>query len=215
MHDVLTHDKAYGRCVPKLWKDTVEEHRRDVRAAILDATWSLVHQRGVRGVTMGLVAEHAGISRATLYKYFGGVEEILVAGHAEHVQEHLATLREARSGAGTPRECLERLIDHYAEICFHRGRAGAPDISALVHAGEQHQRNTTELERLVVDAVRAAQAAGEVRTDITAKVLTTYILHAAEGASSLGSRRELARFATLVKECLGTGSGPRGSSASH
>lgn len=205
MHDVLKHDKAYGRCVPKLWKDTVEEHRRDVRAAILDAGWSLARQRGVRGVTMGLVAEHAGISRATLYKYFGGVEEILVAGHAEHVQEHLATLRDAHSRAGTPREGLERLIDHYAEICFHRGRAGAPDTSALVHAGDQHQRNATELERLFVDAVGAAQAAGDVRADITAKLLATYILHAAEGAGSLGSRGEVTGLATLVKECLGPG----------
>ncbi|WP_067430936.1 TetR/AcrR family transcriptional regulator [Nocardioides jensenii] len=201
--------------MPKLWKDTVEEHRRDVRAAILDAAWRLAHERGIRGVTMGLVAQHAGISRATLYKYFSGVEEILVASHAEHVQEHLATLREAHSSAGTPREGLERLIDHYAEICFHRGRAGAPDTSALVHAGEQHQRNTTELERLFIDAVLAAQAAGEVRADIAAKLLATYILHAAEGAGSVGSRGEAAGLATLAKECLGSASGSTGPTTRH
>lgn len=164
---------------------------------------------------MGLVAERAGISRATLYKYFGGVEEILVAGHAEHVQEHLATLCEAHAAAATPRDGLERLIDHYVEICFRRGRAGAPDTSALVHAGEQHKRNTTELERLVVGAVRAAQEAAEVRTDITAELLATYILHAAEGAGSLSSRREVAGLATLVKECLGPGSGPTAPITSH
>jgi AcrR family transcriptional regulator len=207
MRDVVRHNKAYGRCVPKLWKDTVEAHRRDVRAAVLDAAWSLAHQRGVRGVTMGLVAEHAGISRATLYKYFGGVEEILVASHAEHVREHLATLREAHSRAGTPREGLERLIDHYAEICFHRSQDGAPGTYALVHSGDQHHRNTHAVERLFVDAVRAAQVAGEVRADIAADLLATYILHAADGAGSLASRGEVAGLATLVKECLGPRSG--------
>lgn len=210
MRAVLSHDKAYYRCVPKLWKDTVEEHRRDVRAAILDAAWSLARQRGVRGVTMGVVAEHAGISRATLYKYFGGVEEILVAGHAEHVQEHLATLRETHSHAGTPREGLERLIDHYADICFHRGRDGNPDTNALVHSGDQHHRNTHEVERLFIDAVRAAQTASEVRTDMTAKLLATYCLHGSEGAGSLAHRSDVRRLAGLVKECLG----PRPGSAS-
>lgn len=202
MHDVFRRDKAYGQDVPKLWKDTVEEHRRDVRAAILDAAWNLAQERGVRGVTMGLVAEHAGISRATLYKYFRGVEEILVAGHTQHVQEHLATLRAARSTAGTPREGLERLIDRYAEICFHRGRDGAPDIAALVHSGHQHHRNARQVEELFVDAVRAAQKAGAVRTDVAAALLATYCVHGAEGAGNVANKGEVRRLSGLVKECL-------------
>ena len=145
-----------------------------------------------------------------MYKYFAGVEEILVAGHAEHVQEHLATLREAHSRAGTPREGLERLIDQYADICFHRGQDGNPDTSALVHSGDQHHRNTHEVERLFVEAVRTAQTAGEVRTDMPAKLLATYCLHGAEGAGSLANKGDVRRLGTLVKECLGPGSGPPG-----
>jgi len=33
--------------MPKLWNQTVVEHRRDVRAAILGATWELVAEHGL------------------------------------------------------------------------------------------------------------------------------------------------------------------------
>lgn len=201
--------------MPKLWRDTVEEHRREVRAAILDAAWTLATQRGVRGVTMGLVAEHAGISRATLYKYFRGVDEILLAGHTEHVREHLAALEDALSTAATPRQGLERVIDHYAEISFHRARHGTPDISALAHAGEQHDQNTFAVERLFVRAASAARGAGEIRSDVTAKLLGTYCLHAAAAAATLTSRTDVTRLANLIKECLEPGPGCTGPTERH
>lgn len=203
MHDVFTRDKAaYSRAVPKLWKDTVEEHRRDVRTAILEAAWALAQEHGVRGVTMGLVADQAGISRATLYKYFRGVDDILVAAHTEHVRAHLAKLRTALDTAGTPRQGLERLIEHYAEICFRRGRDGGAGVAALVHTGAQHHHDTHLLNRLVVDAVRAAQQAGEVRADVTPKVLAAYCLSAAEGAGALANAGDARRLAGLIKQSL-------------
>lgn len=189
--------------MPKLWKDTVEEHRRDVRTAILEAAWALAQEHGVRGVTMGLVAEQAGISRATLYKYFRGVDDILVAAHAEHVQAHLAKLRSALDTADTPRQGLERLIEHYTEICFHRGRDGAAGVAALVHTGaQQHHQHAHQLNRLVVDAIRAAQQAGDVRSDLAPKVLATYCLSAAEGAGALANASDARRLAGLIKQSL-------------
>jgi AcrR family transcriptional regulator len=52
-----------------------------VREAILDATGELVLSRGLLAVTMSDIAEATGIGRATLYKYFPGVEAILNAWH--------------------------------------------------------------------------------------------------------------------------------------
>lgn len=62
--------------VPKLWHETVDAHRAHVREAILETTWQLVSERGLRGVTMAEIAERAGIGRATLYKYFPDVEAV-------------------------------------------------------------------------------------------------------------------------------------------
>ena len=43
--------------MPKLWTETVETHRQEVREAILDATGSLVQSRGLLAVTMSDIAE--------------------------------------------------------------------------------------------------------------------------------------------------------------
>jgi AcrR family transcriptional regulator len=68
--------------VPKLWNETIEEHRRAVRDAVLKTTAALVTEQGLRGVTMSRIAEDSGIGRATLYKYFPDVESILAAWHS-------------------------------------------------------------------------------------------------------------------------------------
>ena len=79
--------------MPKLWTDTVEEHRRAVRDAAMDATARLAAGRGLASVTMSRIAEEAGIGRATLYKYFPDVEAMLIAWHERQVGSHLAPSR--------------------------------------------------------------------------------------------------------------------------
>src|SRR5262249_58986600 len=64
---------GYTRPVPKLWSDTIDDHRRAVRDAILEATGRLVAKQGLVSLRMSHVAESTGIGRATLYKYFPDV----------------------------------------------------------------------------------------------------------------------------------------------
>ena len=80
--------------MPRLWDETIEAHRREVRDAVLDSTAALVAERGLRSVTMSQIAEETGIGRGTLYKYFSGVEAILVAWHERQVGGHLECLSE-------------------------------------------------------------------------------------------------------------------------
>ena len=86
--------------VPKLWTETIEEHRRAVHDATLDTTAALVAEHGLASVTMSRIAAEAGIGRATLYKYFPDVEAILAAWHARHVAQHLEHLAAVRDQAG-------------------------------------------------------------------------------------------------------------------
>lgn len=202
MHGASLHDKAYRRAMPKLWKDTVEEHRRDVRAAVLETAWVLAREHGVRGVTMGLVAERAGISRATLYKYFRGVDEMLVAGHAEHVAQHLAHLEGLRDEARSAGASLRAMLQGYARICFHRGASAATDLHGLVHRGDDHQRSSADLTALFTKAVRGAQECGQVRTDVAAEELAAYSLHALEAAGQAPAASAADRLVGLVAEGL-------------
>src|SRR5918996_4902222 len=74
--DVMFESPRILRLVPRLWTETIEEHRRAVRDATLDTAAALVGEHGLRSVTMSQIAEETGIGRATLYKYFPDVEAI-------------------------------------------------------------------------------------------------------------------------------------------
>lgn len=188
--------------MPKLWKDTVAEHRRDVRAAILHAAWKLAAERGVLAVTMGRVAEEAGIGRATLYKYFGGVEEVLVAAHAQHVQDHLSHLELARDSAHSSADGLSRILHGYATICLHRGRSTVPDLHGLLHSGAEYQRGQQQLHALFVGVLREAQQSGAARTDVKAAELAEYCVNALAAAAGASSQAAVDRLVDLVQAGL-------------
>src|SRR5262249_32644362 len=106
---------AYTSRVPKLWNDTIEAHRREVREAILDATWALASEHGPASVKMSEVAQKTGIGRATLYKYFPDVEAILDAWHHRHINRHLAQLAEVRDRIVDPGKRLQAVLEAYAQ----------------------------------------------------------------------------------------------------
>src|SRR5262245_39471535 len=107
---------GYTAGVPKLWNDTLESHRREVRDAVLDATAALVSKLGLRAVTMSQIAESAGIGRATLYKYFSEVEAILAAWHQRQIATHLEQLHALKERPGDPSERLRAVLEAYALI---------------------------------------------------------------------------------------------------
>src|SRR5947207_15472783 len=97
--------------MPKLWNDTIETHRREVRDATLDTTATLVAKHGLRAVTMSQIAQETGIGRATLYKYFSDVDAILVAWHERLVTAHLEQLAQLATEAGEPARRLEAVLE--------------------------------------------------------------------------------------------------------
>ena len=189
--------------MPRLWSNTVETHRQEVREAIIETTASLVASSGVRSVTMSRIAEDVGIGRATLYKYFPDVESILHAWHEEHIDAHLGQLRELAHGEGSARERLSSVLQAYALIRFQVAHQGhGADLTELFHqhggvAGtEDHVRQF--LTRLVTEGV----AAGFVRRDVSPNELATFCLYALAGAGSLPSKAAVSRLVMVTLEGL-------------
>ena len=183
--------------MPKLWNETIEEHRRAVRDAILDTTWALVAERGLRSVTMSQIAEETGIGRATLYKYFPDVEAILVAGHQRHVAGHLEHLAELRDQAGDAGERLEAVLEAWALISHHREHHGN-ELAALVHRREHVARAQQQLNELIRDLLTEVAATGDVRDDVAPDELASYCLHALGAASSLPSKAAVRRLVRVT-----------------
>jgi len=182
--------------VPKLWNDTIEEHRRAVREAVLDTTAALATKNGLASVTMSQIAEETGIGRATLYKYFSDVEAILVAWHERQVTTHVQHLAGIRDQAGSAGERLEAVLEAYALISHeHHGT----ELAALLHRGEHVARAQKQLRNFIRDLLTEGARSGDLRNDVAPDELATYCLHALTAASSLPSKAAVRR---LVKVTL-------------
>lgn len=185
--------------MPGAWNETIDQHRRDVREAIMLAGAALVLEQGLRSATMSQIAERAGIGRATLYKYFPSVEAILVAWHERQVAAHVQRLTAIAEEPGSGIERLEAVLEAYAQIAFeYHGN----EIAALVHQGDHVVLAEHQLRRLVRDRLGEAAAAGEVRSDVPPEELATYCLQALTAAGRLPSRDAVQRLVGVILDGL-------------
>jgi AcrR family transcriptional regulator len=183
--------------MPKLWTETVETHRQEVREAILDATGSLVQSRGLLAVTMSDIAEATGIGRATLYKYFPDLEMILSAWHQRHVEAHLAELGRIQQRTTDPVGRLQAVLRRYADISRKRRRHGDDELAAVLHRSAEVRKSQRQLLALISGLVAEAAAAGAVRQDVPAEELASYCVHALAAAGD-SSTAAIDRLLDLV-----------------
>ena len=177
--------------MPRLWSQTIDAHRREVVEAILDTTADLVARHGLRAVTMSKVAEETGIARATLYKYFPGVEAIIVAWHERQVDRHLHLLADIAAASPDDHERLRAVLETYGLIVYeHRDN----EIAALGHGGEHMSRARHELATFVSRLLADAAASGAIRRDMAPDELATYCLAALGAATRLDSKAAVRRL---------------------
>ncbi len=184
--------------MPKPWNETIEAHRREVREAILDTTAALVAEHGLRSVTMSQIAEETGIGRATLYKYFSGVEAILLAWHERQIIGHLEYLAEVRDQADDAGERLEAVLEAYALISHESHGHHDTELAAFLHRDEQVARAQQQLRDMIRDLLTEAAETGDVRDDVAPDELASYCLHALAAASSLPSKAAVRRLVTVI-----------------
>ncbi|MFE1315654.1 TetR/AcrR family transcriptional regulator [Streptomyces sp. NPDC058755] len=187
--------------MPKLWNETIEEHRRAVRDAVLEVTAALVAEHGLRGVTMSRIAEGTGIGRATLYKYFPDVESIMTAWHERQITGHLQELAALRDRPGSAGERLTAVLDAYASIQLRR-RGHDPEIGAVLHRGEHVAHAEQHLLRFISELLAEGAEAGEVRDDVSPDELAAYCLHALGAAGGLPSQAAARRLVRVTVDGL-------------
>jgi AcrR family transcriptional regulator len=184
--------------MPKLWNETVEEHRRAVRDATIETAVALVAEQGLRSVTMSQIAEETGIGRATLYKYFSDVESILLAWHERQIIAHLEYLAKVRDQSSDAGERLKTVLEAYALISHESHGHHDNELAAFLHRDEQVARAQKKLHHMIRDLLDEGTAAGDVREDVGSDELASYCLHALTAAGRLPSKAALRRLVTVT-----------------
>jgi len=186
---------VYSVRMPKLWNDTIEAHRREVREAILATTATLVAAHGLQALTMSQIAEGAGVGRATLYKYFPDIDAILLAWHERQVKSCLEQLGHIRDQSADAGDRLQAVFEAYALICHERHDT---ELAALLHRGEHITHAQQHLSDMIRDLLMEVAKAGNLRTDVAPGELATYCLHALTAASSLPSKSAVRRLVAVT-----------------
>ena len=165
---------------------------------IARAAWTLAQSRGPLAITMSQVADEAGVSRPTLYKYFADVETMLLAHHDEMIETHLRELEGVAQGAGGAPERLEALFLAYAQNCQRRAAHAGTHVQWLVHATFERSEAQTRLVSLFADVV---QQAGLGRGVLSPTDLAEYSVRALGAAEHLAADKSSA-VARLVLTSL-------------
>lgn len=188
--------------MPKIWADTVEEHRASVVEAILDAAEATRAADGLAGMTMSAIALRAGIGRATLYKYFASVDAIVDACHARQVRQQLQHLVTHTESASPTVQALTELIVAQRRSHAHRDRGDAHDLD-----GDRNEIVAVLarfLERLADNAA--------IRADLPYDQLAAWIMHTAHAPGSIPDHTVAALVETTLapERTTHPGSSPSG-----
>ena len=177
--------------MPRLWTDTIESHRAEVRDPILEAAAALATESGATKVTMTQVAERTGVGRATVYKYFDDVQAILIAWHEKQIAGHFAALEAACGRPGDASERLELVLETYALLTFeHHGK----ELVALLARGEHAARANERFLGMLQTLLEEGAARRLLRDDVSASELASYCMHALSGAATFRSRAAVRRL---------------------
>jgi AcrR family transcriptional regulator len=167
--------------MPRLWADSLEQHKADVRSAVMSTAAELAATAGVRSLTMSQIAQQAGISRATLYTYFSDVDEILRNWHHSMVDQHLAALEESIEQADDdPTTRLVAACQRHVEVLTTHHN------NPLLQPHPSDPDTVTALERLhatFAALVAAALPTKAQRHGLSATDYAGYVLASLEAAS--------------------------------
>ncbi len=190
--------------MPRLWSTTIQQHHHDVREAILDKTAALARAHGLHATTMSQIAKDVGIGRATLYKYFDRVEEIIVAWHEREMMAHLSYLMSALEGKPAGMERVSTLIGAHAHALHHHHDPTVILIDS--HLPDSARGELAEVQDriryLLMTVLAEAAARGEVRSDAMPDELARFVLHSLGAAADLPSRAAVERLITMVVGAL-------------
>jgi AcrR family transcriptional regulator len=154
------------------------------RLAIIDAGLTCFAERGYDGATTAAICRQAGIGSGTFFHYFPTKAALLLAILDLGTRETRDWFA-AQAGRPDAREVLRDWVRHTADQCADPRLPGfvravgavmtAPDVAAALAADEEAQRQG------VRTWVRRAQRAGEIRTDLSASALTSWMLLLLDG----------------------------------
>lgn len=160
----------------------LREQKKELnRLAILDAGSHLFARKGVRDTTIEEIARSARVGVGTVYNYFGGKSEILVAILTERTRKTLTAVRQALAGKVlSAEEMIRSLLLRYLESYFTYDRELVREAFAtsILHPetfGRQMCEVEIELRGEMERTIRTLVEQGKLRNDLDCSTATDLV----------------------------------------
>jgi AcrR family transcriptional regulator len=97
--------------MPRIETETLAQHRDWRRSQLIDAAASIALESGGAAVTVAAVAQRAGLSRTSVYEYFGSSSELVADLVIDELKNFAQVLTEAVSQCADNRNITECWIE--------------------------------------------------------------------------------------------------------
>lgn len=125
----------------------------DARLRLVRAALDLFTEQGYDNTTIVQIAEHAGLTKSTFFRYFPDKRDVLVAGQDTLSRSFTEGIASA-PGTATPLEAVGCALDAAAEVLTPDIRELGPQLRAIVAANRELQERDA-LKRPSLAAVMA------------------------------------------------------------
>ena len=182
---VSTQESQSKECVD-LGKTGLRQRQRAARdEAILNAAFDLIVQQGYEGLTMDGLADRVGISRQTLYHHFPSKDAIALRAVIVLFEQGIESINSIDPRV-PPGERLRLVVTQLltsrfkpTTAAFIRARITLMPIKSHPDYKDAFSRRAKVLETLVL----AAQESGDIRSDISSKLVVQMLLGLVSDAS--------------------------------
>lgn len=162
--------------IPRLPPDA--NHRRTMDA-LIDSAITVFGRDGFRSARMGDIADHAGRSRTTLYTYFRGRNDLVLAiRHRLHPETHALFVRVAELVEPT-HDQVRQWVDDFADIFDRRRVEWSISMEALSEPA-LHDILQTQMQAavtVVIDAIGQARPDGRRPRRARVEILFSQLLY--------------------------------------
>ncbi len=144
--------------MPKITRDTVEEHRAAQHRAVLDAAGRLIEESSGQVPSLGEVAAQVGLARSSVYAYASSRVDLVIQLLLETIPAWTARVSAAIDAAGDdPGARVDTYLEHTLDF-FVDGTHGPLMAAAQQHPEAFTDERVVESHELMAGALRAAIA---------------------------------------------------------